>query len=132
MTLTGSGSLGVGGSHSPSATLDIVGDIEISTVAEVDDSTQAKVLIADAGGKIDFRYEKVGTFSGTTTAGGQLTVAHGLGVTPNWAHATTEGTNRLVVNIVSMDGTNIIFHISQDDVDYASSAVKLFWIAKKY
>ncbi len=48
------------------------------------------------------------TFSGTPSGAGLLTIPHGLGVVPTRYSAQTVGSSFVVVNIDSVDATNLV------------------------
>lgn len=71
-----------------------------------------------------------GTFSGTTDANGRLTIPHTLAGTPTCVQVTSKNKNR-VLNVFSVDGTNIVVQVVDQTGTAVASGTSLgvYWLA---
>jgi len=94
--------------------------------------------ISDSGtgtqvfGNIGFITENRGSASDTTDGSGNIVIAHGLAVTPNYVSVHVVGDNTYDADIQLVDATNITVRIkdSTDNSDVTATAVNVYWAAE--
>jgi hypothetical protein len=101
------------GTGTPSKTLDVNGEVKIATVT----ATPTSLLGKDASNVVGevTTVAQTGLFgrgsaiTQITDSNGNISVAHGFGFTPTMAFANLPGQTTNIVNVKSVDGTNIVF-----------------------
>jgi hypothetical protein len=80
---------------------------------------------------VKYRIENIGTISTSTDASGDITVAHGMGVTPTSVQVTVTGTTPYVVTVHTIDATNFtVRFFDMTGAAVASTAVTATWHCK--
>lgn len=71
-----------------------------------------------------------GSFTGTTSAGGQLTIPHGRASTPVGVTFNITSTSARSANFVSLDGTNLVIYVQTfAGAAVASTSMTVQWSA---
>lgn len=87
--------------------------------------------LARTFGLYDFKGSNYGTAFDTTDADGEITVAHGLTESPNYASVHLLGDNANGADVVRVDATNITVRVKDaSEADVARTAVEVMWEAK--
>lgn len=93
--------------------------------------THAKSLSVTSSGNVIEVPEKWGSISTSTDGSGDITVAHGMGVTPTSVQVTVTGTTPYVVTVHSIDATNFTVRFyDMTGAAVTSTAVTASWHCK--
>lgn len=107
---------------------DVNGKIRIR---DLPDSLYIYELRANSDGRIVRQIGAfVGTINTTTDGSGDVTIAHGMGVTPTHVQVEVTGTTPWTTSRVSADATNFTIRFYLAGVPVASGAVTATWLAK--
>jgi hypothetical protein len=120
--------VGVGSMSTPTSDFDVNGKIRIRNLP---DSLYIYELRANSDGRIVRQIGAfVGTINTTTDGSGDVTIAHGMGVTPTHVGIEVTGTTPWTTSMVSADATNFTIRFYLAGVPVASGAVTATWLAK--
>jgi hypothetical protein len=124
------------GTNAPTKTLDVNGELKISTVTAPPTSLLGKDGSNVVGEVTDINQSgvmKVGGTTATTNSVGGINVAHGLSYTPSKVIATIAQLNSYVIVIRGITSTNLEFTVydSTTGVGLDTVSVGFYWIAFK-
>lgn len=120
--------VGIGSMSTPTSDFDVNGKTRIRNLP---DSLYIYELRANSDGRIVRQIGAfVGTINTTTDGSGDVTIAHGMGVTPTHVQVQVTGTTAWTTSIVSADATNFVVRFYLAGAAVVSGAVTATWLAK--